>query len=116
MGPINKRRRSDTVLKITASCRVVSRADVGYPYNKLQARTLYLQVMDYDRFCRDDPIGELCVPLSDVDLLRGETLFKTLQPCKGHTVSIRRRRRRRRPRRRLLNYRLYEKTREPSTG
>ena len=83
MGPINKRRRSDTVLKITASCRVVSRADVGYPYNKLQARTLYLQVMDYDRFCRDDPIGELCVPLSDVDLLRGETLFKTLQPCKG---------------------------------
>ena len=58
----------------------------GFPYNKLQGRTLYLQVMDYDRFCRDDPIGEICVPLSDVDLLRGETLYKTLQPCKGHTV------------------------------
>ena len=43
--------------------------------------------MDYDRFSRDDPIGELCVPLSDVDLLRGETLYKTLLPCKGHTVS-----------------------------
>jgi len=60
---------------------------VGFPYNKLQGRTLYLQVMDYDRFCRDDPIGEVCVPLSDVDLMRGETLYKTLQPCKGHTVS-----------------------------
>jgi len=43
--------------------------------------------MDYDRFCRDDPIGEVCVALSDVDLLQGETLYKTLQPCKGHTVS-----------------------------
>ena len=62
-------------------------ARTGFPYNKLQGRTLYLQVMDYDRFCRDDPIGEVCVPLSDVDLLRGETLYKTLQPCKGHTVS-----------------------------
>jgi len=59
----------------------------GFPYNKLHSRTVYLQVMDYDRFCRDDPIGEICVPLSDVDLLRGETLNKTLQPCKGHTVS-----------------------------
>ena len=63
-------------------------ARAGFPYNKLQVRTLYLQVMDYDRFCRDDPIGEVCVPLSDVDLLRGETLYKTLQPCKGHTVSL----------------------------
>jgi len=60
----------------------------GFPYNKLHSRTLYLQVMDYDRFCRDDPIGEICVPLSDVDLLRGETLNKTLLPCKGHTVSL----------------------------
>jgi len=43
--------------------------------------------MDYDRFCRDDPIGEICLPLCDVDMMRGETLYKTLQPCKGHTVS-----------------------------
>lgn len=49
-------------------------------------RILYLQVLDYDRFSRDDPIGEVCVPLQEVDLLKGETLWKTLQPCKGQAV------------------------------
>lgn len=61
---------------------------VGFPYNKLMNRTLYLQVLDYDRFSRDDPIGEVCVPLSDLDLAAGHTLWKNLQPCKGHTVSV----------------------------
>src|SRR6218665_3104954 len=50
-------------------------------------RTLYMQVLDYDRFSRDDPIGEICLPLSDVDLIKEQTLWMTLQPCKGHTVS-----------------------------
>ena len=49
-------------------------------------RTLYLQVLDYDRFSRDDPIGEICLPLTEVDLAQGQTLWRTLQPCKGHTV------------------------------
>ena len=51
-------------------------------------RTLYLQVLDYDRFSRDDPIGEICLPLTEVDLAQGQTLWRTLQPCKGHTVSV----------------------------
>ena len=59
----------------------------GFPYSKLVNRTLYLQVLDYDRFSRDDPIGEVCIPLADVDLAQGETMWKSLQPCKGHTVS-----------------------------
>ena len=44
-------------------------------------------MLDYDRFSRDDPIGETCVPIMDVDLVEGQTLWKNLQPCKGHTVS-----------------------------
>lgn len=60
----------------------------GFPYAKLMSRTLYLQVLDYDRFSRDDPIGEVCVPLSDLDLTVEQTLWRTLQPCKGHTVRI----------------------------
>ena len=58
----------------------------GFPYNKLMSRTLYLQVLDYDRFTRDDPIGEVCLPLCDISLAREQTFWRTLQPCKGHTV------------------------------
>jgi len=52
------------------------------------SRTLYLQVLDYDRFTRDDPIGEVCLPLCDISLAREQTFWRTLQPCKGHTVSL----------------------------
>ncbi len=62
----------------------------GFPYSKLMNRTLYLQVLDYDRFSRDDPIGEVCLPLAQVDLAQGQTLWKHLQPCKGHTVCLHR--------------------------
>lgn len=60
----------------------------GFPYSKLMNRTLYLQVLDYDRFSRDDPIGEVCIPLSDFDLVTGQTIWKNLQPCKGHTGKL----------------------------
>ena len=63
-------------------------AAAGFPYSKLISRTLYLQVFDYDRFSRDDPIGEVCLPLAEVDLSTVQTMWKTLQPCKGHVVSI----------------------------
>jgi len=65
----------------------VTGAGTGFPYSKLISRTLYLQVFDYDRFSRDDPIGEVCLPLSEVDLSATQTMWKTLQPCKGHVVS-----------------------------
>ena len=50
-------------------------------------RTLYMQVLDYDRFSRDDPIGEVCIPISEIDLSTSQTLWRNLQPCKGHSVS-----------------------------
>ena len=43
-------------------------------------------VLDYDRFSRDDPIGEVCLPLSELDLGAGQTLWRNLQPCKGAAV------------------------------
>ena len=58
----------------------------GFPYNKVVTKTLYLLVLDYDRFSRDDPIGEVCLPLSELDLGAGLTLWKTLMPCKGAAV------------------------------
>ena len=55
----------------------------GFPYHKLMDRTLYIQVLDYDRFSRDDPIGEVYLPLGSVDLLKSQTIWMDLQPCKG---------------------------------
>lgn len=54
----------------------------GWPHNKLLEKTLYLQVIDYDRFSRDDPIGETYIPLNEIDLSQSPVVWKFLQPCK----------------------------------
>lgn len=53
-----------------------------YPYTKVQERILHLQVLDYDRFSRNDPIGEVNLPLADVDLTQETVLWKSLVPSK----------------------------------
>lgn len=40
----------------------------GFPYDKLMQRTLLLQVLDYDRFSRNDPIGDVRLPLENLNL------------------------------------------------
>ena len=35
-----------------------SRVFLDYPYEKISQRVLYIQMMDWDRFSRNDPIGE----------------------------------------------------------
>ncbi|ELT91365.1 synaptotagmin 7 [Capitella teleta] len=60
----------------------------GFAYSKLMNRTLYMQVLDYDRFSRDDPIGEVCLPLSDIDLAQSQTMWRSLSPCKGHAGKL----------------------------
>ncbi|XP_035483581.1 synaptotagmin-7b isoform X3 [Scophthalmus maximus] len=53
----------------------------GFPYDKVVQRTLYLQVLDYDRFSRNDPIGEVSIPLNKLDLANMQTFWKELKPC-----------------------------------
>ena len=61
----------------------------GFPHQKLMQRTVYLQVLDYDRFSRNDPIGEVELPLSEVHLQPEPVPFiKKLVPCKRSAVSI----------------------------
>lgn len=50
-------------------------------------RTLYLQVLDYDRFSRNDPIGEVSIPLNKLDLANMQTFWKELKPCSDGSVS-----------------------------
>jgi hypothetical protein len=50
-------------------------------------RVLYLEVLDFDRFSRDDPIGEIALPLSDVDLTEEQSFWRDLQPCALARVS-----------------------------
>ena len=38
----------------------------GFPINKLQSRVLHLHCYDYDRFSKDDSIGEIHLPLCQV--------------------------------------------------
>lgn len=39
-----------------------------FPYEKLRTRTIHLEVLDKDRFTSDDPIGEVFLPLVDMNL------------------------------------------------
>ena len=42
----------------------------GFPINKLQSRDLHLHCFDYDRFSKDDSIGEIHLPLCQVSFAR----------------------------------------------
>ncbi|XP_022235798.1 synaptotagmin-7-like [Limulus polyphemus] len=53
----------------------------GYPLYKLQKSILYLHVFDYDRFTRDDPIGDVYLPLSQFDLTQKPTFWKSIKPA-----------------------------------
>ncbi|KAK8743132.1 hypothetical protein OTU49_001546, partial [Cherax quadricarinatus] len=53
----------------------------GFPIQKLQSRVLHLHVFDYDRFSRDDSIGEVHIPLCQVDFSeKNNTFWKALHP------------------------------------
>ncbi|KAL9873490.1 synaptotagmin 7 isoform 5-T17 [Glossina fuscipes fuscipes] len=52
----------------------------GFPIQKLQSRVLHLHVFDYDRFSRDDSIGEVFLPLCQVDFGTKQSFWKALKP------------------------------------
>lgn len=47
----------------------------GFPIQKLNTRVLHLHVFDYDRFSRDDSIGEVFLPLCQVSCIHKIIIF-----------------------------------------
>ncbi|CAI6373128.1 unnamed protein product [Macrosiphum euphorbiae] len=72
----------------------LSRVDIsvsGFTMQKLHNRTLHLHVFDYDRFSRDDSIGETYIELNNVDFTAKPVFWKDLTaPLKdkcGHLLT-----------------------------
>jgi len=61
---------------------------LDYPFEKIVNSNLCLRVLDYDRFSRDDIIGEVIIPMIPSDLVKGQTMWKYLQPTLGHAVRL----------------------------
>ncbi|XP_067832117.1 synaptotagmin-11-like [Heptranchias perlo] len=59
----------------------------GIPYNQLQELVLHFLILSFDRFSRDDVIGEVMVPLAGIDpgsgkvQLTQEILKRNIQKC-----------------------------------
>lgn len=52
----------------------------GYPLHKLQKSILHFHILDYDRFTRDDSIGEVYFPLHQVDFTQKPSFSLNIQP------------------------------------
>lgn len=59
------------------------------PYVELGGRVLVMAVYDFDRFSRNDAIGEVRVPMSSVDLGRPVQTWRELQAAPREEVSMR---------------------------
>ncbi|XP_040840651.1 synaptotagmin-4 [Ochotona curzoniae] len=47
----------------------------GIPYTQIQELTLHFTILSFDRFSRDDIIGEVLIPLSGIELSDGKTVM-----------------------------------------
>ncbi|XP_019842525.1 synaptotagmin-4 [Bos indicus] len=47
----------------------------GIPYTQIQELALHFTVLSFDRFSRDDVIGEVLIPLAGIELTNGEMLM-----------------------------------------
>ena len=56
---------------------------VEIPATAISSKTLLLQVFDWDRFSKNDPLGEVKLGLGYFDLARGVTEWRQLQNYSG---------------------------------
>lgn len=65
------------------------RSRTQVPYVELGGRVLVMAVYDFDRFSRNDAIGEVRIPMSSVDLGRPVLAWRELQAAPREEVSAR---------------------------
>jgi len=58
------------------------------PHGEVAHKTLIFQVFDWDRFSKNDPIGELKIQLGSVDISRPIQEWKVLQAISGKPTSV----------------------------
>ena len=56
------------------------------PYGEVMGKTLVLAVYDFDRFSKHDAIGEIRLPVCQLDLASDSDKWKDLQSIKGDGV------------------------------
>eukprot|EP00092_Neocalanus_flemingeri_P001913 GFUD01002043.1.p1 GENE.GFUD01002043.1~~GFUD01002043.1.p1 ORF type:complete len:1721 (-),score=424.93 GFUD01002043.1:78-4745(-) len=59
------------------------------PYNEVATKTLIFQVFDWDRFTKNDPIGEIKIQLGHVDISKPLQEWRVLQAITGKPTSVR---------------------------
>ena len=57
-------------------------------YGDISGQTLVLQLNDYDRFGKNDKMGELQVPLGQVDLGKVIKEWRDIQPPAGENENV----------------------------
>ena len=50
------------------------------PHSELKSKTLIFQVFDWDRFSKNDPIGEVKIQLGNIDVSKPLEEWRVLQP------------------------------------
>ena len=53
------------------------------PVVEVTGKTLVLQVWDHDRFTKDDPVGEVQIPLWEIDLYKVSDDWRDLSEVTG---------------------------------
>ena len=53
------------------------------PYGDVMTKTLVFAVYDYDRFSKHDAIGEVRLPVCQLDLAQAKEIWKDLQSIVG---------------------------------
>ena len=57
------------------------------PHSELKSKTLIFQVFDWDRFSKNDPIGEVKIQLGNIDVSKPLEEWRVLQPITGKVAS-----------------------------